>query len=222
MKAKSLVFKLIPLAAVIYGMFTVTEGIMTLTKFTTLANVGMGIAMIMMIIAELTAGDSIPRWIFNVKFVMTTAMALTFLIVLFVMAPTNSEGFIACYTHNKCGSLAHHVIAPIFAVLDFYINDEGYVPSVLTAVLSVLFPFLYVAGTVVLAALGVRWSYGMCSPYNFLNFGAPVGWFGFDLSTMGKTSLGIGVAYMSLLLCILFIFMSLFMRAIKKKVVKSE
>jgi len=220
MKAKSLIIKLITLAAVIYGMFTITEGIMTLTKFTTLANVGMGIAMIMMIIAEWKAGNNIPKWIFNFKFVMTTAMALTFFIVLFIMAPTNHDGFIACYTHNNCGSLAHHVIAPVFAVLDFYINDEGYVPSVTTAVLSVLFPFIYVAGIVILAALGVRWHYGMYAPYNFLNFGAPVGWFGFDLSTMGKTSLGIGVAYMSLILCILFILMSLLMRSLKKKVVK--
>jgi len=220
MKAKSLILKLITLAAIIYGMFTITDGVMTLTKFTTIANVGMGIAMIIIIIAEGKAGDGIPEWIYNLKFIMTTAMCLTFFIVLLIMAPTNQEGFIACYTHNNYGSLAHHVIAPVFAVLDFYINDKGYVPSVKTAVISLIFPTIYVAGIVILSASGVRWTYGMYAPYNFLNFGAPVGWFGIDLSTIGKTSLGIGAAYMSVLIGILFIAMSLVMRALKIKVVK--
>ena len=36
----------------------------------------------------------------------------------------------------------------------------------------------------------------MLAPYNFLNYGAPTGWFGFDLSLLGSKTLGIGTFYM--------------------------
>ena len=52
--------------------------------------------------------------------------------------------------------------------------------------------------------LGVRWG-NMLAPYNFLNYGAKTGWFGFDLSIIGWESLGIGVIYMIIFLTLLFI-----------------
>ena len=45
----------------------------------------------------------------------------------------------------------------------------------------------------------------MYAPYNFLNYHAETGWFGFDLSLMGWKTLGIGVFYMIVLLSIIFI-----------------
>ena len=45
----------------------------------------------------------------------------------------------------------------------------------------------------------------MLAPYNFLNYGAPTGWFGFDLSLLGSKTLGIGTFYMIVVLLIIFI-----------------
>ena len=45
----------------------------------------------------------------------------------------------------------------------------------------------------------------MMAPYNFMNYGAKTGWFGFDLSIMGAESLGIGVFYMIVILVLIFI-----------------
>ena len=45
----------------------------------------------------------------------------------------------------------------------------------------------------------------MLAPYNFLNYGASTGWFGFDLSLLGSKTLGIGTFYMIVVLLIIFI-----------------
>lgn len=65
----------------------------------------------------------------------------------------------------------------------------------------------------------------MYAPYNFLNFGAATGWFGYDLSKLGSESLGIGVAYMIIVLLLIFIgigFMYLKIKDIRNKVVMKQ
>ena len=49
---------------------------------------------------------------------------------------------------------------------------------------------------------------------NFLNYAAPTGWFGWDLSQMGSESLGIGVVYMIVVLLLIFIGIGLLYLAI--------
>ena len=51
--------------------------------------------------------------------------------------------------------------------------------------------------------MGVSW-HGMAAPYLFLNYWAPAGWFGFRPETAGWNSAGIGVAYVILILMLLF------------------
>ena len=66
----------------------------------------------------------------------------------------------------------------------------------------------------------MRWQYDMVVPYNFINYKAPTGWFGFDLSIMGKDTLGIGVAYVIVILIVLFILLGrlfLFIKEIRRK-----
>ena len=106
--------------------------------------------------------------------------------------------------NNRCGSLAHHFIAPLAAILDFFIFDRNYRPKAFHAILGLITPAAYVVYIVILALVGYRWTSGMLAPYNFLNFGAPTGWWGFDLSQMSSTTLGIGVGYLMAVLLIVF------------------
>ena len=62
----------------------------------------------------------------------------------------------------------------------------------------------------------------MYAPYNFLNFGAKTGWFGFDLGQIGKETLGIGVAYMIAVLVIIFIGIGMAYLAIKNEKKKNK
>lgn len=71
---------------------------------------------------------------------------------------------------------------------------------------SVVPPLVYVGYVIVLGnVFHIRWYKDMLAPYNFLNYGAPTGWFGFDLSLLGSKTLGIGTFYMIVVLLIIFI-----------------
>ena len=108
-----------------------------------------------------------------------------------------------------------HFVCPVLAILDFCLFDYPYKSGRLHVFFSIVPPLCYVGGIVALAYEGVRWNGTMYAPYNFLNFGAKTGWFGFDLSQIGKETLGIGVAYMIILLVIIFIGIGLVYLAIK-------
>ena len=45
----------------------------------------------------------------------------------------------------------------------------------------------------------------MKAPYNFLNYGAKAGWFGFAPDTFNATTLGVGVAYLLVIFTLIFI-----------------
>ena len=55
---------------------------------------------------------------------------------------------------------------------------------------------------------GVRWKGSMLAPYNFLNFGAETGWFGYNPGHISSTSLGIGVAYFIVVFALIFLAMA--------------
>ncbi len=122
-----------------------------------------------------------------------------------ILAPTSDAGFFKSYMGHHYGSLCLHMITPVLALLDFILFDYNYKSTGIHSVYAVIPPLGYVGLIIILASTGMRWSHGMSAPYNFLNFGAEVGWFGFDLSTMNSSSLGIGVAYMIIVLVLIFI-----------------
>ena len=80
---------------------------------------------------------------------------------------------------------------------------------------------LYLFYLLILAFFGVRWN-GMMAPYNFINYGAPTGWFGFDLSLMGFETLGIGVSYMIVILCFLILLVGFLFYQIHEKIVAKK
>lgn len=217
----SILIKCLNVAAVCYGLSQITEGMTTMTKFTTLSNVGIAVVMVIFLLAmaaEKMSGRTIlDRRMYDLKFIMTAGVVLTFLIFLCVLAPTSKSGFIGAYLYHNCGSMSMHLISPLLATVDFYINDRDYLPSIKTALASTLFPVAYVAYIMFLSAAGYRWSHGMYAPYNFLNYGAPTGWWGLDLSLMSKATLGIGVGYMVIFMCFLLVALTLLLRRIKMK-----
>ena len=221
----SIVLKCICIAAVIYGCTTISEGWSTVTKFTTLSNIGIAVAVFIVLIDEIRVckgketHHTQGKYVF--KFMMTISILITFLLFLAILAPTSDKGFVGAYMNNNCGSLAHHFIAPLAAIADFFIFDQRYEPKVSHVFVSLIVPVVYVLFIVILAVAGYRWPGGMYAPYNFLNFGAPVGWWGFDLSQMGSTSLGIGVGYLVFALMIIFALLGLGMIAIKKHLRKT-
>ena len=145
---------------------------------------------------------------------MTLSITLTCLVYMIILGPTSEDGLIGAYLNKYAGSLGVHLIGPVFAIADFLMFDKGFSAKKIYAIYAVIPPLCYVAFVYILAALGVRWYDTMTAPYNFLNYAAPTGWFGWDLSKMGSESLGIGVVYMIVVLLLIFIGIGLLYLAI--------
>ncbi|KXA22467.1 hypothetical protein HMPREF3208_00279 [Gardnerella vaginalis] len=141
------------------------------------------------------------------KFMMTIAIAVTFTLYLCFLAPTNKLGFIGAYMSNGCSSLCVHAIAPLLAIIDFILFDYRFRSTRAHIYFATIPPLAYVAYAVMLSEfVGVRWgTHAMRAPYNFLNYGAPAGWFGFAPQTFNATTLGVGVAYLLIVFTLIFI-----------------
>ncbi len=141
------------------------------------------------------------------KFMMTIAIAVTFTLYLCFLAPTNKLGFVGAYLTNGCSSLCVHAIAPLLAIIDFVLFDYRFRSSSAHIYFATIPPLAYVAYAAMLSEFaGVRWGvHAMRAPYNFLNYGAPAGWFGFAPQTFNATTLGVGVAYLLIIFTLIFI-----------------
>ena len=113
-------------------------------------------------------------------------------------------GILNAYLMDGAGSLFVHFITPILAIIDFLLFNNEYIIEAKYTIYSIIPPLLYVLFIIIASSLGLRWG-NMAAPYNFLNFKAPTGWFGFNPSLRSWETLGIGVFYMLVLLSIIFI-----------------
>lgn len=208
-KVIGLVIKLIAIISSIYGIIKTYLGWMSFTYFTVLSNIFMLIMLAVFFIRDIIVIIKNKNIIYNnllyiTKFLATISITLTFLVFLTLLAPTIPGGIIYAYLNNGAGSLCVHFITPILAIIDFLLFDKEYKSNKKHTIYAIIPPLIYVLYVIILGMLGVRWG-NMLAPYNFLNYGAKTGWFGFDLSIIGWESLGIGVIYMIIFLTLLFI-----------------
>lgn len=206
-----LIIKIIAVLASVYGLIRTTSGIMTFTYFTTLSNVAVDIILMVFIAADirfLVSGGKTgikTNTLYIIKFIMTISITLTFLVFMLILAPTQKNGFIQAYLSNHAASLCLHFITPVLAIVDFLLFDYNYKSTRLHTLYAIIPALVYLTFVTIAGYAGLRWGDGMYAPYNFINFGAPTGWFGFDLSLLSSSTLGIGVAYMVLLLVFIFL-----------------
>lgn len=205
------IVKLIAIISCIYGLIVGIEELQDMTYFTNLSNILIGLVLTVSLLFDViilkTDGKCNPKnnLFFITKFILTLCISITWIIFTCILAPTSDSGFIQSFMNHHYGSLCLHMITPVLALLDFILFDYNYKSSGIHSIYAIIPPLCYVVLIVILASTGMRWSHGMSAPYNFLNFGAKVGWFGFDLSTMSSSSLGIGAAYMIIVLILIFI-----------------
>lgn len=218
MKRKiSLIIKFIAILSSVYGMLQSLDHWMFFTYFTNLSNIFIDLCLLIFLIYDLKKTKYISQGMYLIKFMGTISITLTFFVYLLLLAPTNSHGFIGAYLNNGAGSLCVHFITPVLAIIDFIFFSEKYLPEKRHVFYSVIPPLVYVGYVIILGQVfRVRWYVDMLAPYNFLNYGASTGWFGFDLSLLGSKTLGIGTFYMIVVLLIIFIGLGKFFLKIKK------
>lgn len=203
-----LVIKGIAIISAIYGLSQTIGSQLAMTYFTNLSNILIALALIIFFIFDmihLTSGKNLKKnYMFIIKFTLTLCISITWLIYMCILAPTSEDGFFLSYTHQHYGSLCLHFITPVLAIIDFIIIDINYSSKWHHCFYAIIPPLAYVVFVIGLATSGIRWDGTMYAPYNFLNYGAETGWFGFDLSLMSSKTLGIGVAYMIFVLVLIF------------------
>lgn len=204
----SIIIKLIAIVSSIYGIIKTYFGPLSFTYFTTLSNIFISATLLVFLIKDAYCiikkkNIVLPNYLYIIKFLATISITLTFFVYLTILAPTLEGGIINSYLDNGAGGLCVHFITPILSVIDFLFFDIEYKPEKSHSIYAIIPPLLYTLFIVIASDLGLRWG-TMYAPYNFLNFGAPTGWFGFDLSFLGWETLGIGVFYTITFLSFLF------------------
>lgn len=212
--------KMIAVLSSVYGLVLTVRSLKTFSYFTTLSNVAIDVVLLAFMVADVllikSNGEKMIKtnlW-YIIKFLFTVSITITFLVFMFILAPTMSGGIWAAYFDYYGYSFCLHFLTPFLAIVDFLLYDYEYVSTGKHAVYATFPALTYVLFVTIAAYSGVRWG-NMYAPYNFLNFGVATGWFGFDLSLLGPESLGIGVAYMIVVLVIIFLILGYFFLKIK-------
>lgn len=205
----SIIVKIIAIISSIYGIIKTYFSPLSFTYFTTLSNIFISIVLLLFLIKDicnlfLDKEIKFKNYLYVIKFLATISITLTFFVFLTILAPVIEGGIINSYLQNGAGSLCVHFITPLLAVIDFLLFDSEYKSSKYHTIYAVIPPLVYVLFIVIASSLGLRWG-TMSAPYNFLNYRAETGWFGFNPSLSGWETLGIGVFYMIIFLTILFI-----------------
>lgn len=204
-KIVSLIIKLSIVVASMYGVIVTRNMPQIFTYFTTLSNIVIafvaGVFAILDVIEIITKKDYKNNALYTCKFMATISITLTCLAFMFLLAPTMATGFFGAYGGS---SFYLHLFSPVMAILDFILFDYNFKSNRWHKYFALVPPYMYCGYVVIASTLfNVRWG-NMMAPYNFLNFGAKTGWFGFDLSTINYETLGIGVAYNIIVLSLIF------------------
>ena len=221
----SIIIKSIAIISSVYGIIRTYFSPLTFTYFTTLSNIFVSSILLVFLIREIYFLKTKKKldyknYLYITKFIATISITLTFFVYLTLLGPTIEGGLINSYLNNGAGGLCVHFITPILSVIDFLYFDNDYKSKKSHSIYAIVPPLLYVLFIVIASSLGLRWG-NMAAPYNFLNYKAETGWFGFDLSLFGWETLGIGVFYMLVILSVIFIIIGMIFLWLRDKINKN-
>lgn len=131
-------------------------GLSTFCMFTVNSNIFMGIAMFLTLpytVDGLRNGYfRLPDWLVRLLFVATTALTLTFLVSLFILAPV--KGFVLIFTGSR---FFLHGLCPILAIIVFCFVLKDLRLSFASTFLSLIPVFIYACIYYMLVAVLGRW-----------------------------------------------------------------
>ncbi len=203
----------VALSAAVGVALTAAMGVNGFLYFTVQSN--LWVAAVLLVFAvwqtvQLRRGGEIPQWLWSIKFVFTVSITLTGLVFCAVLAPTMKGAF------NSAANVLTHVVVPLCSVADLFVAKRR--TDAKTAWWSLAPPIYYLG----FASLGyvLKWDfgYGANYPYFFLNWGSPVGAFGFGGG--GEYFMGTFwwiLVMLALVSCIAFLYRAILNRTTKAK-----
>ena len=192
---------LIVIVAALYGSVRTiwldgTANFTSLLYFTVMSNLAIAALHLYFLYAERRAlrdpSFQIPQGMHTLKYVLTISITLTCSVFFVLLLP--EYGLSVLWMP---GNLSTHLIAPIAAILDYIFFERSHVKHRYTLLYTLIPPYAYVALTLVLSRLGVRYAEDSIVPYYFLNY-EKLGWLRFSEN-------GIGVIYWILIISVVML-----------------
>ncbi len=155
---------------------TYVGGIKGMLYFTNQSNLWIGLVclagIIIMIMERIKQKSYVKPWMKIVKLIFTVAITLTGVVYCFILVPTMTEDP-WCLT-----SVLTHVVVPVFAVLDFLVCDVDFSYKYKQSFWVLIPPVYYLIFAGIGYIIDLDFGLGVNYPYFFLDWGAPVGFFG--------------------------------------------
>jgi len=154
--------------------------------FTIQSNMWIAGICLIFILLQLFAPQKLTKPLFAIKFMLTIAILLTFIVFAVLLAPFMTVDYLLSLS-NFC----LHFITPLFAAADFILCDHRGGLSKRIIPIGLIMPLMYFVVILIASMNGVRFHGGVV-PYFFMDY-QKYGWFSFRQN-------GIGVFYWIVLL----------------------
>ncbi len=160
-----------------------------LLYFTLQSNLWIGVAHFLYLLSPLLKnGEDFKKSLRVCNYIFTVSITVTGVVFCALLAPFSyKEG----YNAWSVWSILLHVVVPVLAIIDFFIQPKSKKLTGKHLFYSILPPLIYFAITSVFCLAGVDFGRGHAYPYFFMNYYSPVGVFGFG----GQPPFVVGVFY---------------------------
>ena len=165
------------------------------TYFTLQSNLWIGGLMLYIVIANLLKKEFNVEKVYFVKFIFTVSITLTFIVFWTLLAPF---AYMQNYNPWSGASATTHMLAPTFAILDFFVDKNQTQITKKGVYGSLVPPLIYFIITSVMCLLRVDFGRGDPYPYFFMDYYSSAGLFGYV-----KEPFVLGTAYWILLILVI-------------------
>ena len=168
--------------------------------------------------------NSMPNFIYRLKYISVVGISLTFLIFGLILTPIIVFKTDYPFYVLSISSLSMHLIIPIISILDWFVNDYLKNPRLPSFLIPLTFPLYYLGFAMTCSVVGVKYKdfFNMDVdnhvPYFFLDY-KKYGWFKIKLD---QGLFGFGVVYWIVGIAILVTFISFIYLYIKKLSLKNK
>lgn len=149
-----------------------------LLYFTAQSNLWLGFTTLAILLLQglKTESKKAVKVLYVMKYLFTVSITVTCLVFCGILAPFADES----YTPWSIYNLLTHVVSPVAAIADFFMEKPVVRLKTSHALLAALPPFLYTVSVGILSGFHVDFGRGEPFPYFFMNYFSPVGLFGFS------------------------------------------
>lgn len=177
-----------------------------LLYFTSQSNIWIGITTIVLLFMP-------NESTFIARYVFTVCIAMTGIVFSLLLSPFAADYGFQTWT---LASILTHAVAPILAVVDFFLDKRSFPLQRKHVWLCALPPIFYFSTSFLLVYFNVDFGKGMPFPYFFMNFRSPVGLFGFS----GKLPYIMGTAYWFIIFPSVLFIIGVLLQRLKEKQLK--